>query len=178
MFSKNVYDSSLYKKLFDLLINKALDLESKPFYEADKEYGVYNYEIKDYTYDRIGYDSSYNPLPDFLFNRENLLIQNAFSVSYKGQDLHKERENVEEYLGYMEFAAIALLINSYYCYNNKLPETIEKLEEWCNTKLPTKRKDNSPYVIDTEGEHTLTFKENKYSYYSYYSKPLYFNFAK
>jgi hypothetical protein len=80
----------------------------------------------------------------------------------------------------MEFAAIALLINSYYCHKNRLPKTIEELEEWSGKELPTNRVDGTPYVIDTNGKHTLSFKNIKQSY-SYYSKKqpqLNFDFSK
>ena len=72
----------------------------------------------------------------------------------------------------MEFSAIALLINSYYCKNNRLPSSIEELEKWSGTKLPINRFENKPFVIDLKSKATLTFKmlvkPNQYKSDSFY----------
>ena len=178
LIGKDFHESSHYKDRVNYLINKPLDFEKEPYYEIKDEYERYSKEAKSYASDFTN-DSSYNPLPDYLFNREKIIIHSVFAESYFHESLINERRHVEEYLSYMEFSAVALLINSYYCYNKRLPKTIEDLEEWCGKKLPTNRIDNTPYDIDTKGEHTLTYKNVKKAYYSYEKrKPLYFDFQR
>ena len=174
---KNVFDSSQYKKMNNLFIDKALYYASEPYYSIKSQYKKYIEDIELFRRNHFGYDNSFNVMSNYLFRQEQTLIDRVFIYSGNMDYPQNERRNIETYLGYMEFAAVALLINSYYCYNQKLPKSIGELEEWCGKKLPTNREDNTPFEIDSVGEHTLTFKEIGKYYYSK-GKQLYFNFSK
>ena len=152
----SVFNTSYYKEVIELLIDEPLkletQLESKTFYEVKDEYNKYHKKLRDI----VESEKFSKVFPTFCINPQKAMVY--FVTTMFCVDLEKERLATEEALGYMEFASIALLINSYYCENNKLPETIEELEKWFGQKLPVNRFDNTPYVIDTKGKHMLTFK--------------------
>ena len=163
--------------MYELFINKPLYFESKTrsFYEIKNDYENYKNHLYSYVYDFNRPDHLLRPLPNYIYNPERTIILYIFTFTYPKENLFGERKYVEEYLGYMEFAAIALLINSYYCEKNKLPKSIEQLEDWLNIKLPHNRIDDSEYEINTKGEHLLTFK---HLMKTKNSKQLYFDFSK
>lgn len=162
LVGNNVFNKSYYKEVIDFLINEPLKLESKleskNYYEVKDEYSKYSKKMKD----AIESQKFSKVFPNYFISPEKAIV---YAVAYMFcSDIEKEKLAVEESLSYMEFAAIALLINSYYCENNKLPETIEELEKWFGQKLPVSRFDYKPYVIDTKGKHLLTFKHVDKSY--------------
>ena len=154
LVGKNVLNSSYYNELFEFYINTPLKFEEKPFFEIKKEYEEHYSKIK-----KIG-DSGelMKSFPNYLINPEKAIVQATFNNLQPASGVYFVKHHNEDSLGYMEFAAIALFINAYYCQNNKLPASIEELEKWSGVKMPVSRFDNQPYVIDNNGKHTLSFK--------------------
>lgn len=171
----SVFNSSYYKEVIELIINEPLkleaDSESKTYYEVKDEYSKYHKKIDNV----INSGRFSNIFPTYCISPQKAVFYFVAWMFCSG--LEREKLAIEESLGYMEFAAIALLINSYYCENNKLPETIEELEKWFGQKIPVRRFDDKPYVIDTKGKHFLTFKHISESYGRNESE-LYFDFSK
>ena len=168
---KNVFNKSYYKDLTETFINEALKLESKPFKEIRKEYEEYGTKIK-----KIKNSSEYiNFFPNYLLNPEKVVVGYTVLCTQGLSNLYSSKLNLEEARGYMEFAAIALLINSYYCQNGNLPQNMEELEKWFGQKLPVSRSDYKPYDIDTKGKHLLTYK---YVNEGNGKSQLYFDFSK
>ena len=56
----------------------------------------------------------------------------------------------------MEFSAIALAINAFYCERSRLPSSIGELGNWLNRDLPNNRLTNQPYKLNLDGEFLLT----------------------
>ena len=158
LVGSNVFNKSYYKEVIDLFVNEPLKLESKSYYEVKDEYTKFSKKVEDAIntgkYDKIFPNYCINPEKAIVYYLARMFWFKHISV----------KTTIEESLAYMEFAAIALLINSYYCENNRLPETIEELEKWYGQKLPVSRFDFKPYVIDTKGKHLLTFKHVDKSY--------------
>ncbi len=164
LLGKNVFDSNDYKEMEELYINTTLKLESKPFFDVYNEFHEYSEKLRNFS-------NSYKQVmttSNFIFNSEKTIIQYVFRKQFTIYNVAAFKRFYEESLGYMEFAAIALLINSYYCKNNKLPATIDELEKWSGAKLPLSRFENKPFVINLNDRGTLIIKiltkPNKYKY--------------
>ena len=128
LVGNNVFNKSYYKEVIDFLINEPLKLESelvsKNYYEVKDEYSKYSKKMKDALESR----RFSKIFPNFCINPEKAVVYAVADMFCS--DLEKIKLSSEESLSYMEFSAIALLINAYYCENNKLPETSDKLEKW------------------------------------------------
>lgn len=174
LVGNNVFNKSYYKEIIDFLINEPLrlesKLESKNYYEIKDEYSKYSKKMKDALETR----RFSKIFPNFCINPEKAIVYAVADMFCT--DLERVKLSSEESLSYMEFSAIALLINSYYCENNKLPETIDELEKWFGQKLPVSRFNYEPYIIDTKGKHLLTFKHVDKSY-EIKDSELYFDFS-
>ena len=169
LVGSNVFNKSYYKEVIDLFVNEPLKLESKSYYEVKDEYAKFSKKVEDAIntgkYDKV--------FPNYFINPEKAIVYYLARMFWFKHISTKT--TIEDSLAYMEFAAVALLINSYYCQNGNLPQSMEELEKWFGQKLPVSRLDNKPYVIDTNGKHLLTFKHmsNNFS-----ENQLYFDFFK
>ena len=165
----SIRKTSYYKKLLDLVYKKTIDSYDKPIYEIKKEMKSNHDERQ-----KILYDQEFSELVwDFLFNSDRLKTTITFGLSCP--NFEKFKIVSEKTKAKMEMAAIALAINSYYCENSKLPESMEELSKWFGQELPKNRLTNEPYELDFKGKHVLY--NEFYDFISKEKKEFYYNFS-
>ena len=150
-------------------INKTKKLEDalniifeEPIKQLDKPY----LEIKDYLKaytnrkkeaDNFNRKAQQGPLgilnPTFLLYPERSVYEDI--IGHYGTDLNLFKRAYEHKLGKIEFTAIALLINVYYCENDRLPKSIEELSQWYGQELPKDRSTNEDYKIEENNWYTM-----------------------
>ena len=173
LIGEGAFNTSYYKDEIDFYINEPLKLENKPFKEVKNDYLSYADKVKEANTP----EAFLKYIPYFCLSPQKVIVHYIIFNCQHYPSITSLKLYIEKSLGYMEFAAIALLINSYYCENNKLPETIAELEKWFGQKLPVNRYNYEPYVIDTKGKHLLIFMNVDGSNESNDSR-LYFDFSK
>ena len=162
LVGEGAINTSYYKDEIDLYINEPLKLDAKPFKEVRKDYFSYANKIK-----AANSPSGFvKYIPYFCLSPQRVIVHYIVFNCQHYPTITSLKLSIEESLGYMEFAAIALLINSYYCQKGNLPQSMDELEKWFGQKLPGNRFDYEPYVIDKKGKHLLTFKHVDKSYES------------
>ncbi len=149
-------NSSECNKILDVFYKKPMTYYDKPLYEIKNEI-KYSFDY----FDKLAKTEN----SDFFYyaccNPEMLL---CLGLIFNFEPYFEKNKHTNETgLAKMEMAAIALAINSYYCENNKCPESMEELSKWFGSELPKNRLTNKPYVLDFEGKHVL-YCDNYYEF--------------
>ena len=126
----------------------------KPLYEMQNDLDKMEREIEQYV-DKYNVSSlkSLSAIYKVIFHPESFVVGYLTLMDYP--NFKGLKKNYEEVLAKMEFTAIALAINSFYCEKSRLPGSIGELSNWFGRELPKNRLTNKPYNIDLDGEHLL-----------------------
>ena len=161
--------SSYYKNLLDIVYKEAIENYDKPIYEIKNKMKEINAKRQKTIYEPDLADCVY----DFIFDPDRLKTTILFGIACPVFEKFKMVYEIK--IAKMEMTAIALAINSYYCENNKCPDSMEELNKWFGQELPKNRITNEPYKLDFKGKHV--FYNEFFDDFSKEKKEFYFNFS-
>ncbi len=151
----SIIQSQEYKDMIDIYFKKPLEYIDKPLYELKNKFKEFEEETNNFSDE---YNLKTDKIQKFLINlftkKEMIIAYNYFRLQYPNVKFFKEK--YEENLAKMEFVAIALAINSFYCERSRLPSSIGELGNWLDRELPNNRLTNQPYKLNLDGEYLLT----------------------
>ncbi len=144
-------NTKTYKELLEIFFKQPLEYIDKPIYEIKRELDNFK-TIKENIYPELKGDITFKPFI-IIFDNSNYLLKSLFVHTVP--NIKSMKETYEENLAKMELAAIALAINSFNCYNNKLPKSMDELSKWFGEELPKNRLTGEPYEIKLEDKYFI-----------------------
>ncbi len=149
-----VEETQEYKELLDFLYKEPEKFIDKPLYEIKKQLDEMNKKLDElYLQNDVSAFKSTSFLLKTIFKPEPFIIKHMVLLYYP--NYRRLKVNNEETLAKMEFCAIALAINSFYCEKGRLPSSIGELSNWFGQEFPNNRLTNKPYKLDFEGSHLM-----------------------
>lgn len=146
-FLKGLKESKKFNDLLNSMYDEPLKFADKPLYEINDYLQKFTVKEKEnYKFIKIAVKGYFGPLNlNFLLFPQRTQDEYIYYKHSLHFDLMKKA--YEQKLAEMEMAAIALVINAYYCEKGALPNNMEELSKWFGRDLPNDRLTNKAYDL-------------------------------